>query len=480
MTACLSVFTVVRRCASASRRALLVLCVLGGLLMLAAIHAGQAHAGESQPDKRAKHVPAAVPPDDRAVNRSGHGPAQGTHRASHKARNQAAKDVHGTFAAAEHRPAGKTERQVARTSDRQVASQAAKQAAKRPTKGAGRRADRADKRDDGAAHGATGGPRAGRPGQGKGGAGQAQHGAGGHGQDGKDKGDRGHGESQGKGDHGQSKGKGEGEHDKGQGQGQGQGQGDGKGEAPGKGKGDDQGRDHDQGGQAPARPLPVAPGLTGPPFGAPQSPQTSPAPDAPKSPSRQESPSSQESDASQCPGGQSHRPGDCGADESGDRTPSDAAEGAGPAGRHGVAAGPGTHIGPPPAVPFTSATTPTATTPTATTPTATASITIAHASPGSDKPSCDRGLRARHPGDDSGCGPKRPCHHGPCGPLGPVAPVGHSGCGHSGGDQTKRAGDPPGLPAAHLFVPPRTTDGRVRDTDSPLHERPHDVVELPG
>ncbi|MER0243414.1 hypothetical protein AAHZ94_15610, partial [Streptomyces sp. HSW2009] len=99
---------------------------------------------------------------------------------------------------------------------------------------------------------------------------------------------------------------------------------------------------------------------------------------------------------------------------------------------------------------------------------------------------CGGAAHTHRPHDGSGCGghPHAP-HQAPCGtpgPAGPTAPGAQSNCGHTGGGDhsSKRGIDKGALPAATDFQPPRTADGRPRDTASPLHERPHDVVEHPG
>ncbi|WP_217197335.1 hypothetical protein [Streptomyces buecherae] len=534
MTACLPVWSAVRRCVSASRRAALLLCALGGFLALASVLAGQAHANGSQDGGREARADRSASQGERAAkgarttsagptrtatttgkDTAVHG-ARAAGKAKAKAKGNAGAaphatatrstpgDQHGGRQAAGDRKAGKANAQHGPGQpDRAKSRSGAKGEAKgkgdknahAPAKKAHAATENAHAKTKQtpreAAHATSSGDKA--PG-GKGkahgdGPGKA-HGNGpgkAHGGKGKD-----HGESHG----GKGKGKAHGDGpDKGHG-GKGKGKGEahgGEGQSKGKGRGGDAGGPggHGEGRPGadvppPARLLPAAPDALGPQTG-PRTPET-PAhagPRVPHTPANPEPPGHSEApnrphepgtsplpDPSERPapsdcardGADCARPGrgeGPGRERSADAPP----RGAGPLARYGAASA---LVGPP-SGPLGAVRTALAT----------ASATGVER-PHSDAPDCGTGNR---PHGAPGCGGHQHAPQAPCGspgPIGPTAPGGQGGCGHGGDQTTKRALDKHDLPATAALHPPRTADGRPRDTASPLHTRPHDVVEHPG
>ncbi|MFI2183344.1 hypothetical protein [Streptomyces buecherae] len=490
---------------SASRRTALLLCALGGFLALASVLAGQAHANGSQDGGREARADRSASQGERAAKgarTTAAGPTRtatttGTDTAVHGPRSAGKAKTKGNAGAAPHATATKATpggqhggRQAA--GDRKAGKANAQHGPGQPDQAKSRSGSKGEAKGKGdknahapakKAHAATENahakvkqtPR------------EAAHATSG----GKAPGGKGHGDGLGK-PHGDGPGKPHG----GKGKEDGKGQGPGKGKGPGGDTGGPGGHGGGQGGGGqgrpgaelppPARLLPAAPDALGPQTG-PRTPET-PAhagprvphtPANPEPPGRSERPNrphepgtsplptpSERPAPSDCAGDGADclRPGrgeGPGRERSADVPP----RGEGPLARYGAASA---LVGPP-SGPLGAVRTSLAT----------ATATGAER-PYSDAPDCGTGNR---PHGAPGCGGHQHAPQAPCGspgPIGPTAPGGQGGCGHGGDQTTKRALDKHDLPATAAPHPPRTADGRPRDTASPLHTRPHDVVEHPG
>ncbi|QKW52017.1 hypothetical protein [Streptomyces buecherae] len=474
---------------SASRRTALLLCALGGFLALASVLAGQAHANGSQDGGREARADRSASQGERAAKgarTTPAGPARtatttGKDTAVHGPRAAGKVKAKGNAGAAPHATATKATpggqhggRQAA--GDREAGKANAQHGPGRPDQaksrsGAKGKGDKNAHAPAKKAHAATENAHAKAEQTPR----EAAHATSG----GKASGGRGEAHGDGPGTPHGGKGK---EHGKGEGRGGDAGGPGGHGEGPGEGGQGRPGADL----PPPARLLPAAPDALGPQTG-PRTPDT-PAhagprvphtPANPEPPGRSERPNrpyepgtspvptpSERPAPSDCAGDGADcaRPGrgeGPGRERSADTPP----RGEGPLARHGAASA---LVGPP-SGPF-------GVVRTALTAASATGAERAH----SAAPDCGTGNR---PHGAPGCGGHQHAPQAPCGspgPIGPTAPGGQGGCGHGGDQTTKRALDKHDLPATAAPHPPRTADGRPRDTASPLHTRPHDVVEHPG